>query len=54
MSPHQNTTDVVLICGEIFPTHFSVKKIRPSLTTLGEGLKLLNIHMETTGTYTKR
>jgi len=46
--PYQYVSDDVLVEGEIFPTHFSVKKIRPSLTTSKDGLERLNIHLETT------
>jgi len=45
--PYQYVSDDVLVEGEIFPTHFSVKKIRPSLTTSEKGLKKLNIYNET-------
>jgi hypothetical protein len=46
--PHQYASDDALVGGGIFPTHFFGQKIRPSLTTSKDGLKTLNIQIETT------
>jgi hypothetical protein len=44
MPPHQCLSDDALVGRGIFPAHFSVKKIRPSLTTSKTGLTRQNIH----------
>jgi len=40
----QYTSDDALVGAGIFPTHFSVKNIRPYLTTSEDGLRTLNIY----------
>jgi hypothetical protein len=46
--PHQNSSDdALLLVEEYFQLIFSVKNIRPSLTTSKEALKRITIHNET-------
>ena len=47
--PPKSESDDALVLGGIFPTHFSVKNICPSLTILKKGLITLPINKKLRG-----